>query len=541
VPQTQGMINDYSKLSKFVQSKIHSSVSYKIPLMEEEKVSKLLSNLDVTKSTGIDGVSAKLLKLGASVLTKSITTILNISIKTGKFPSAWKIARVTPIHKSGNKSVKNNYRPISILATLSKPLERHIHDSLYQYLSDNHLLYVAQSGFRSLHSCETALTRMVDQWTTNIENGLLNGVVLLDLRKAFDLVDTDVLLEKLGIYKCDSIALNMFKSYLQGRSQRVCFKGKTSDPKTVTHGVPQGSILGPLLFILFMNDLPLYIESPLDLYADDSTLNASGKTIEEVEIKLNLDLEKIHLWCKNNKMVLNTSKTKVMFITTYQKLTHLPKSDLNVTYNNVNLENVQSEKLLGVVVDNRLTWQDHVGKTYKTIGTNIALMRRILKYLPHETRIMYYKAFIQPHIDYCNTIWGQSTHVTKLHIRQKMALRLIMNVPRLTHSAPLFEECGIMTIQQRVRYRSATLVYKTLTEVTPEYMHGMFKPIGDISSRTTRQSIDTTKLYVPKMDLCVSRRAIRYSGAVIYNTLDQHTRQSQSLGIFKTRAYKHFM
>ncbi len=158
---------------------------------------------------------------------------------------------VTPIHKAGNKSECNNFRPSTILCTLCKLLERHVHDSVYKFLQNNGLFYLAQSRFHLLHSCETALTTIIDKWTSNMEKGLLNGVVLLDLRKAFDLVDTDVLLHKLSLYKYDSLTINWFKSYLQGREQCVIFKGNLSKTNTVTHGVPLSSILGPLLFINF--------------------------------------------------------------------------------------------------------------------------------------------------------------------------------------------------------------------------------------------------------------------------------------------------
>ncbi len=165
--------------------------------------------------------------------------------------------------------------PFQYYVTLiSKLLVKHIHKSLYTFLIKHSLLFLAQSGFRAFHSCETALTRLVDKWTSNVEEGLLNGIVLLDLRKAFDLVNTNILLQKLEIYNLDDNSLCWFKSYLQVWYQCVQFKGKMSETRPVTHGVPQGIILGPLLFIIFMNDLPLYVNSDFDMYADDSTLHA---------------------------------------------------------------------------------------------------------------------------------------------------------------------------------------------------------------------------------------------------------------------------
>ena len=208
---------------------------------------------------------------------------------------------------------------------------------------------MAQSGFRALHSCETALIRLVDIWTSNIEKGLLNGIVLLDLRKAFDLVDTEVLLHKLEMYQCDKNTLNWFRSYLQGRTQCVPLKAKYLKKNKVTHGAPQGSILGPLLFTIFMNDILLHVRSPLDMYADDFTLHSSAATIEDLTQKLNYGMFQIQKWCQNNKMVVNIDKTKVMLITTHQKESKLQKTQL----------------------DKHLTWKDHIDKTGKPLANTL--------------------------------------------------------------------------------------------------------------------------------------------------------------------------
>ncbi len=217
---------------------------------------------------------------------------------------------VTPIHKAGNKSECNNCRPITILCKQSKLLERHVHDSFYKFLQNNGLLYLEQSGFLALHSWETVITKINDKWTSNMEKGLLNRVVLLDLKKAFDIVDTDVLLHKLSLYQCDDLTINWFKSYLQGTEQCVIFKGNLSKTNTVTHGVPQCNILGPLLFITFMNDLTLYIDSPLAIHADDSTIHVIGKTIEELESKLNIDLKNVQIWCQKTEWLSMLKKIK---------------------------------------------------------------------------------------------------------------------------------------------------------------------------------------------------------------------------------------
>ena len=198
---------------------------------------------------------------------------------------------------------KGNYRPISVLCALSEILERHVHDSLYNYLVSHNMLYGGQSGFCAQHSCETVLSYMVHKWASAIDRGLLNGIVLLDLWKAFDLVNYEILLEKLEIYGCSAGSLTWFPSYLTGRKQMVSFWGHLSDMATVTVGVLQGSILGPFFFIIFMNDMPLNTGSgdPVNMYGDDSTASASGSTLEHLEASLNNDLENVLQWCNHRR------------------------------------------------------------------------------------------------------------------------------------------------------------------------------------------------------------------------------------------------
>ncbi len=502
-----------------------------------DHVTKSLTSLDTHKATGLDGLSSKLLKLSAPAIATPLTQLINQSITSGKFPTQWKTARITPIHKAGDHSETNNFRPISILCVTSKILERHIHNHFYQYLIDNNLLHPAQSGFRPKHSCETALAKLVNDWTENMEKGLLNGVIFVDLRKAFDLVDTNILLQKLELYKCDNTSLSWFRSYLQGRSQCVQFKSAMSKTAEVTHGVPQGSILGPLLFITFMNDLPFHIVSHIDMYADDSTVHVSAKTVCELNQKLNVDLENIKIWCRENNMLVNKEKTKAMLVTTYQRATHLDTQTLDVNYDGVALCNVDCEKLLGVNVDKHLSWREQVNKVANNLSKSIALLRRIKCYLPTETRLTYYKTFLQPHIDYCLLIWGQSNHICRIHKLQKMALRVIYDKPKITSSEPLFKQSGLLPVQKRYLLRTSITVYKAMHGLAPAYISAMFQ---QKNGRTTRSST-RGDLCIPSSNLCVTRKALPYSGANIYNSLPCHIRQSSTLNSFKTHAYKYFM
>ena len=535
----QQFSSNFDKLSEMVNSRINSDDTFSIPQLTEEEVCSYLRNLNTHKATGLDGLSHKILKMSTYLIAPSLTKIFNKSLSSGMFPTKWKTSKIIPIYKSGAKCDVNNCRPIAILCAVSKVLERHVHNHLYQFLVSHSLLHHAQSGFRRNHSCETALCKLVDMWTSNMESGLINGAVFIDLRKAFDMVDTDLLLRKLAVYRCDDLTLTWFKSYLKERDQCVHFKGTLSSKKSSLYGVPQGSILGPLLFIMLINDLPLYVNSNTDMYADDSTIHTSARTVEELNNKLTEDMTNVQAWCTNNNMVINDGKTKAMMITTSQRAATL-NSNLRVEFNGVQLMNTNSEKILGVVMNKHLSWKQQINKVAKSLIKGIHLLRQIKEYLPIGHREIYYKCFLQPHIDYCCTVWGQSCHIIRIHKLQKLALRIIYDKPKLTSSGPLFKAAGVLPIRQRVMLRTAIMVYKSLNNWVPKYISDMFVLKSSVTKRITRSS-ENNELWIPRTKLTIRQKTLKFSGATLYNSLPRATRQSTSLSSFKIRAYQYFL
>ena len=314
--------------------------------------------MDVSKATGTDLIGPRLLKLAAPYIAEEVTFICNQSISNSIFPNKWKEAKVTPLYKSGLLEEVNNYRLISILPVMSKVLEKHVHDSLSDFLHEFYLLHKTQSGFRSQHSCETALVNMIDSCLNAIDNGKMIGVVLVDFKKAFDLVVYQILLDKVSVYGIRDEALMWFK-YLYHTQRQVSVKTCISDFKQISDGVPQGSILEPLLFLLFINDLPLYTNTVcIDLYADDTTLYDIQDSMEKIENNLQSALNNLHVWCRNNGMILNSSK-KVLLVTTNQKRQRLHNENLNLKFNRESLNMISNDKILGIYVDNNLTWSDH--------------------------------------------------------------------------------------------------------------------------------------------------------------------------------------
>lgn len=534
--------SNHEKLSQFCRSKIPNDVTFELPLLSNDKVLKYLKGLHVNKSTGSDEIGPRLLKMASPFISESLTYICNLSIHTGGFPEKWKEAKVKPLHKGGHSNEPNNFRPISILPVLSKLFEKHVHESLMVFLIKYDLLYNTQSGFRTNHSCETALIHMIDKWLKALDKGEIVGAILVDFRKAFDLVDHNILLNKLKLYKINRTALNWFESYLKYRPQKVSFNNLLSEERYVKHGVPQGSILGPLLFLLFINDLPLHTDVNTDLYADDATIYQANSSLKEIEITLQKALSNIAEWCKQNGMLINLDKTKAMLITTRQKRNRLER-DINIIFNGIPLTTVSNERILGVQIDNNLLWGDHISKVAKKMSTNIWLLSKIKCYLSLEHRLLFYKGYIQPHLDYANTVWGGTarSNISKIERLQKRACRVILDY-KMDNIYKSMNDLKIMTLSERLFFRKAKLMFKVSNAMTPDY-------INDIFSRRQQLNLDGTEMHVlrsmaadnfilPKPKTELYKGSMAFSGPIIWGSLPTQVKNAPSVESFHSRCIK---
>ena len=311
---------------------------------------------------------------------------------------------MTPIHKGGDKCNTTNNRPISILPIISKILERWAHSVVYSYLDECDLIPGYQSGFRPLHSTETTLHDLTNTCYQAMERGEMTGTVFIDLSKAFDSVNHEIILDKLEKSNMSSSVINWFKSYLYERSQSVTVGGNISKSLPLNTGVPQGSILGQLLFIIYTSDLPscLPLECKLFMYADDSTITYSSSKINEIENNLNTALGRIYDWCVRNKLTINANKTKSMLIGSKQKVCN---TDLNVSIAGSLVVQVKYVSL-GVIIDESLSCGPHFEYVKKTVSSNLGMLNRISNCVPQSSLHSIFVCLVTPSLDYCCTVWG---------------------------------------------------------------------------------------------------------------------------------------
>jgi hypothetical protein len=330
---------------------------------DTNEIHKILGKCKHKKSTGDDGISMTLLKQLCEDVCIPIAKLVNKSLQQGVVPDAMKLARVIPIYKAKSKQEFSNYRPISLLSNISKVLEKVIHKRMYAFLVKHDILYSNQFGFRPKHSTIDAIVTFTCDALRGIDNKASCLSVYLDLSKTFDTINHDILLKKLNHYGIRGVALRWFKSYLSQRTQYVSYKGVESEHYDISYGVPQGSVLGPLLFIIYSNDIPNAItHRKTVLFADDTTIYCIGKNLHQLQSQMNQDLGQLNNWFRANQLSVNASKTKYMLIGKQQSYEH---KTLNLTLNDEDLERVQNTKFLGLYIDEHLQWDSHISHCIK--------------------------------------------------------------------------------------------------------------------------------------------------------------------------------
>ena len=413
--------------------------------------------------TGLDVInhSNALLKAAAPVISDILRDIFNKSIHSAIFPKDWKKALVTPIYKGkGSKCEPTNYRPISITSTISKIFESAINIQITNYLIVNNIITSHQSAYLSGRSTQTALHAIINYLTNSIDDGYITDLCALDMAKGFNTVSHKILLHKLSFYGFSTLCCNFFKSYLTDRSQKV--KGFTSfsNELPINIGVPQGSILGPILFLIYINDLPnIFINCKCHLYADDTTIYCRAKTTHEAEKCLQSNLDRVSRWFQENQLVVNVSKSNIMLIGSKASTSN---SSIVTSLNGQNLTHVSNIKLLGLQIDSVLNWKLHIDSIGNTLSSKVGLLHRLSRFVPQKLLIIIYTTLVQSVIDYALTLWG-SCHKTYLKTLQRIQNRCARictnNFDYKTSSSSLLKQLKWMDISTRYTYFTGILMY----------------------------------------------------------------------------------
>ena len=470
----------------------------------------------------------------ATLSVDSLTYIYNLCIQKNIFPKIFKTAKVIPLPKNTDRTDPNNFRPISLLSVLSKPLEKHVHRHLSTFMEKHNLFHTFQSGFRSKHSCHTALSAMCDMWLSAVDRSEIVGAVFLDFRKAFDLVDHTILQQKLRVYLNNSSAVRFFQSYLSDRSQYVCANGKFSATGTIQSGVPQGSILGPLLFCIFINDLPLHIQDKKvrnSLFADDSSLDTSGKTVNEIEVTLQKSLNDVSGWCKNNLMCLHPEKTKCMVIATRQKHQRSPLR-LKLDIDSKTVVQVKEHRVLGITIDDEFKWQSHVSNICKTVSKNIFLMSQLKRYVSPQTLKMFYSSHILTHVSFSSTVWDGcgETHLNKLNSLHRRAAKLLLPDKNLSTDEKM-KGLSILPLQKQLYFNKAVLMFKMNRRMTPSYIISLF----------TESNNRTNRYVLPKPRIDLYKTSLSFSGSACWNSLPVAIKTVGTIKSFKRALHQYLM
>ena len=498
--------------------------------VSENEVLKILSNFK-DSSAGWDELKPLIMKNIKESIKTPLTHICNKSFSSGLVPSELKIANVVPIFKSGDEMVFSNYRPVSVLPVFSKLLERLMYNRLISFINENKLLYDYQFGFQKGKSTYMAMVMLIDKISDALDRGDCVIGVFLDFSKAFDTVDHKILLQKLKIYGIKNVPLQWFESYLSERTQYVTYNSVKSTREKVNCGVPQGSILGPLLFLLYINDLSSVSEYCYSvLFADDTNVFISGENIDVLCSRLNEELECIREWLCCNKLSLNVSKTHYMIFTPRNKIVH----DIDVKIHGVSVERVYATKFLGVIIDSKLTWKPHVEYICKKLSKCAGIIAKARRKLHRSSLITLYYSFAYPYFIYCNHVWGNNYASTleKIKIIQKRLIRTITCSPYRAHTAPLFYANRLLETSDINTYITGTFMYQFVNDNLPDIFEGFCVRNRDrnVHQYNVRNA---DELYVPYARLNIRKFSIKISGAKLWNVLPNHIKESSSVDVFK--------
>ena len=501
---------------------------------EPGEILDFINELKIEKSPDIYGISPKLVKLASPFIAKPLVDIFNKSFRQGKFPNKLKLTVVFPIHKAESKMIVSNYRPISILPIISKLLEKIMHKRLMSFIKQFNLLDTQQFGFQKHCSTEHAIIDLYSKIVSSIDQREKSCCIFLDFAKAFDTVNHNILLQKLEYYGVRGVCLDWFKSYLENRKQCVEVGQEKSDYLKIKCGVPQGSVLGPLLFLLYINDISLSSKIlQFHLFADDTSIFYSHKDIKILERNINIELKSVSNWLIANKLSLNVKKSNLLIFN---------QSTFKVTIkiNNSILEEKESAKYLGIVFDAKLSWVPHINYVNKKLAKGMGLLAKLRHFVPKRIIPNLFNAFFQPHLDYGLIAWGSAnkTQLTPIEKSLKKAVRICSFKNKYEPSAMLFKSLKVLTLQNNIDYQQGRFIWKCVNAEHPISIQNIFK--DSQKNKLNRNGTKYDKLFRPFCKTSLKQNFALHSGIKLWNGIPKDISSKASIRLF-SKYYKAYL
>ena len=504
------------------------------------EVEEICKALDAGKGMGWDGIAPRVIKAVAKEIAGPLSRLYNCCMREGHYPACFKVARVVPVFKAEDPTKFSNYRPVSVLPVLSQVFERILKSRLVQFLGEHEIIIPSQYGFRSGHSTAMAILDMVEKVRSAWGEKNCALGVFIDLKKAFDTVDHGLLLKKLEHYGIRGQTLRILDSYLKDRTQYVCYGGHESDRGPVTCGVPQGSVLGPLFFLIYVNDMVRASKDlELVLFADDTNIFANSKDPTELFKKVNSGLEELSKWFRCNKLTLNLKKTEYIFFEGPHKKGEI-KQELKI--GNEIIRRVEGARFLGVWVDAKLSWTEHIEKVVSKVGRLVGVIGRASTVLSGTCLRMLYNALVLPHLQYCLMIWGDFTEGKNrssgesLLKYQKRLVGMIEGTKGRYHADPVFNRLGILKIDDIYKQQLRIHAWQFTKGLLPMSQASMLCKVRDAHKYGTRASERGLLLYSAQ-----DQRAIGYRLPKEWEFTPHEVREARSLQGMKSKSKKSFL
>lgn len=499
--------------------------------IEEAEIKKILKGLKTDKTPGPDQISPWLLKELSETIAAPLVTLFSCTMRNCTVPDDWKRASVSPIYKKGDKSEAGNYRPVSLTSVVCKVLETVLRDKVVNHMKSNHLFSSCQYGFLKGKSAALQLLNVLDTWTEALDNGTAIDCIYLDYQKAFDKVPHKRLLKKLGSYGIDINIVNWIRSFLTGRQQRVMVNGCNSDWRDVTSGVPQGSVLGPILFVIYINDLPEKISSNIYMFADDTKIFNKINSVVDNQVLQN-DLQMMEEWSVTWQLRIHPEKCKHL---------HVGRESVPVwkyQLQDTEILRVTSEKDIGVIVDEKLKFDEHLLDKVNKANTMMGIIRRTFQFLDTRTFTLLYKSMVRSHFDYASTVWQPYSKglIEKMESVQRRATRQLPGMKDLSYPQRL-RKIGLPTLRYRMLRADMVEIYKIL--------HGFYEESACsivTLRRDATQQMDTRghslKLFQKQATLNKRKEFFALRSVKIWNSLPEEVACADSLNCFKNKLDK---